>query len=123
MNGNTKTNMKAIELNANEIGRIQVILSDYLNGRETGHIELDKEFVMDNKTFVTIWIDGYYSKDESFRYGQMREDVEFNCETFCVNTDIEVDGDWDIFNHYQDSSLLSFSESETFDHLGNGKFI
>lgn len=104
-----------IELNANEIGRIQVILSDYLNGRETGHIELDRDFVLDDKTFVIIWIEGYYSRDESFRYGQMRENVEFECETFMVYKD-DVE-------HPQDSSLLSFSESETFDNLGNGTFI
>lgn len=115
--------MKAIELNANEIGRIQSILSDYLNDRETGQIELDKDFVMDDKTFVTIWIEGYYSKDESFRYGQMRERNEFECETFCVNVDDEIEGDWIIHNHYQDSSLLSFSDSETFNDLGNGKYI
>lgn len=108
--------MKTIELNANEIGRIQVILSDYLNGRETGHIELDRDFVMDDKTFVIIWIEGYYSKDESFRYGQMRENFEFECETFLVFDAEDVE-------HIQDASLLSFSESETFDNLGNGSFI
>jgi len=115
--------MKAIELNANEITRIQVILGDYLNDQETGYIELDREFVMDDKTFVTIWIDGYYSKDESFRYGQMREIAEFKCETFSVDADVEVNGDWDIQNHYQDFSLLSFSDNETFDHLTGGSYI
>ena len=115
--------MEAIKLNNNEIERIQVILSDYLNGRETGQIELDKDFVMDDKTFVTIWIEGYYTKDESFRYGQMRENVEFECETFSVDVDNEIEGDWVIHNHYQDSSLLSFSENETFNDLGNGKYI
>jgi len=115
--------MKAIELNANEIGRIQVILSDYLNGRETGQIELDKEFVLDDKTFVTIWIEGTYRKEESFRYGQMREDVEFECETFSVDVDDEIEGDWVVHNHYQDSSLISFSHHETFDNLGNGSYI
>lgn len=107
--------MKAIELNANEIARVQVILGDYLNDQRTGHIELDRDFVLDDKTFVTIWIDGYYSKDESFRCGQMRENVEFECETFLVFVEEE--------EHIQDSSLLSFSESETFDNLGNGTFI
>lgn len=107
--------MKAIELNANEITRIQAILSDYLNDRETGQIELDKDFVMDDKTFVTIWIEGYYSRDESFRYGQMRERIEFECETFIVFVEEE--------EHIQDADLLSFSESETFDHLGGGSYI
>ena len=107
--------MKAIELNAKEITRIQVILGDYLNDQRTGHIELDRDFVTDNKTFVTIFIEGYYSKDESFRYGQMRENAEFECETFLVFFEEE--------EHIQDSSLLSFSESETFDNLGNGIFI
>jgi len=115
-NGNTKTNMKAIELNTNEIGRIQVILSDYLNDRETGVYELNREFVMDDKTFVTYFIEGRYTKDESFRYGQMRENVEFECETFTIS-------DADDNMHPQDSSLLSFSDNETFDHLGGGSYI
>jgi hypothetical protein len=107
--------MKAIELNTNEIGRIQVILSDYLNETKPGHIELDRDFVLDDKTFVIIWIDGYYSKDESFRYGQMRESVEFECETFYVfKDDVE---------HPQDCSLLSFSDNETYSDLGNGNYI
>lgn len=108
--------MKAIELNTNEIGRIQVILSDYLNDREAGLLELNREFVMDDKTFVTYFIEGRYTKDESFRYGQMREDVEFECETFLVF-------DADDVEHIQDASLLSFSDSETFDHLGGGSYI
>jgi hypothetical protein len=108
--------MKAIELNAKEITRIQVILGDYLNDQRTGHIELDRDFVTDNKTFVTIFIEGYYSKDESFRYGQMRENAEFECETFLVFDGEDVE-------HIQDASLLSFSESETFDHLGGGSYI
>lgn len=107
--------MKAIELNTNEIARVQVILGDYLNDRMPGHIELDRDFVLDNKSFVTIWIDGYYSKDESFRYGQLRETAEFECETFIVFVEDE--------EHQQDSRLLSFSDSETYDHLGYGKFI
>lgn len=108
--------MKSITLNAKEITRIQVILGDYLNDRSAGHIELDRDFVMDDKTFVIIWIDGYYSKDESFRYGQMRENLEFECETFLVF-------DADDVEHIQDASLLSFSENETFDHLGGGSYI
>jgi hypothetical protein len=108
--------MKAIELNTKEITRIQVILGDYLNEQEAGHIELDREFVMDDKTFVTFFIEGRYTKDESFRYGQMRENVEFDCETFLVF-------DADDVEHIQDASLLSFSSSETFDHLGGGSYI
>jgi hypothetical protein len=108
--------MKAIELNTKEITRIQVILGDYLNDRETGVLELNREFVMDDKTFVTYFIEGRYTKDESFRYGQMRENVEFECETFIVS-------DADDNMHPQDSSLLSFSSSETFDHLGSGSYI
>jgi len=108
--------MKAIELNTNEIGRIQVILSDYLNDQETGVYELNRDFVMDDKTFVTYFIEGRYTKDESFRYGQMRETVEFECETFFIS-------DADDNMHPQDSSLLSFSDNETFDHLGGGSYI
>lgn len=108
--------MKAIELNTNEIGRIQVILSDYLNDQETGVYELNRDFVMDDKTFVTYFIEGRYTKDESFRYGQMRENIEFECETFIVS-------DADDNMHPQDSSLLSFSSNETFDHLGSGSYI
>ena len=115
--------MKNITLSENEISRIQIMLNDFLNDKDTGFIELDREFVMDDKTFVTIWIDGYYSKDESFRYGQMREIAEFDCQTFSVDTDVEVNGEWDIQNNYQDCSLLSFREGETFNDLGNGKFI
>jgi len=115
-NGNTKTNMKAVELNTNEITRIQVILGDYLNDQETGVLELDREFVMDDKTFVTIFIEGSYTKDESFRCGQMRENAEFECETFLVFDAEDVE-------HIQDASLLSFSSSETFDHLGSGSYI
>jgi hypothetical protein len=115
-NGNTKTNMKAIELNTKEITRIQVILGDYLNDRETGVLELNREFVMDDKTFVSFFIEGSYTKDESFRYGQMRENVEFECETFLVF-------DADDVEHIQDASLLSFSDNETFDHLGGGSYI
>lgn len=105
-----------ITLNAKEITRIQVILGDYLNDCNTGHIELDRDFVLDNKTFVVIFIEGRYTKDESFRYGQMREDADFECETFLV-----FDGD-DV-EHVQDAGLLSFSENETFDHLGGGSYI
>ena len=108
--------MKTIELNANEIERIAVILNDYLNDKDAGHYELDREFVMDNKRFVTIFIEGRYTKDESFRYGQMKENAEFECETFLVFDD-------DDNEHPQDSSLLSFSDSETFFSLGNGKYI
>jgi hypothetical protein len=108
--------MKAIELNVKEIERIAIILNDYLNDCNTGHIELDRDFAMDDKTFVTIWIEGYYSKDESFRYGQMREDAEFECETFLVF-------DADDVEHIQDAGLLSFSENETFNHLGGGSYI
>lgn len=108
--------MKAIELNAKEIERIAVILNDYLNDREAGLLELNREFVMDDKTFVSFFIEGMYSKDESFRYGQMRENVEFECETFFVS-------DADDNMHPQDSSLLSFSSNETFDHLGGGSYI
>jgi hypothetical protein len=108
--------MKAIELNTKEITRIQVILGDYLNDQETGHIELDREIVMDDKTFVSFFIEGRYTKDESFRYGQMRENVEFDCETFLVF-------DADDVEHIQDASLLSFSDNETFDHLGDGSYI
>ena len=108
--------MKTIELNNNEIGRIQVILSDYLNDKDAGTYELNRDFVLDNKTFVTIFIEGRYTKDESFRYGQMRENVEFECETFLVF-------DADDNEHPQDCSLLSFSDSETFFSLGNGKYI
>jgi hypothetical protein len=108
--------MKAIELNANEITRIQVILGDYLNDRETGVLELNRDFVMDDKTFVTYFIEGRYTKDESFRYGQMRENVEFECETFLVF-------DADDVEHIQDATLLSFSDNETFEHLGGGSYI
>jgi hypothetical protein len=108
--------MKAIELSTNEITRIQVILGDYLNDRETGVYELNREFVMDDKTFVSFFIEGRYTKDESFRYGQMRENVEFECETFIVY-------DADDVEHIQDSSLLSFSDNETFNHLGGGSYI
>ena len=97
-NGNTKTNMKAIELNTNEIERIAVILNDYLNDRDAGIYELNRDFVMDDKTFVTYFIEGRYTKDESFRYGQMRENVEFECETFIVS-------DADDNMHPQDSSV------------------
>jgi hypothetical protein len=108
--------MKAIELNTKEVERIAVILNDYLNDQETGHIELDREFVMDNKTFVIFFIEGRYTKDDSFRFGQMREDVEFDCETFVVF-------DADDVEHIQDASLISFSHNETFEHLGNGSYI
>jgi len=109
--------MKAIELNTNEIERIAVILNDYLNDIEkTGLVELNRDFVMDDKTFVTYFIEGRYTKDESFRYGQMRENVEFECETFVLH-------DADDNEHPQDSSLLSFSDYETFDHLGGGSYI
>jgi len=69
-NTNLTSNMN-IELNTNEITRIQVILGDYLNDRETGLLELNREFVMDDKTFVTLFIEGTISKDQSFRKGQM----------------------------------------------------
>jgi len=108
--------MKAIELNAKEITRIQVILGDYLNDSSTGNVELDRDFVMDDKTFVSFFIEGRYTKDESFRYGQMRENAEFECETFLVF-------DADDVEHVQDASLLSLSENETFDHLGGGSYI
>lgn len=107
--------MKTIELNTKEITRIQVILGDYLNDQRTGHIELDRDFVMDDKTFVIIWIEGYYSKDESFRYGQMRENVEFECETFLITKDEE--------EIYLPTHFLNFTENETFNDLGNGKYI
>jgi hypothetical protein len=108
--------MKAIELNAKEIERIAVILNDYLNNADAGIVELNREFVMDDKTFVTYFIEGRYTKDESFRYGQMRENVEFECETFIVY-------DADDVEHIQDATLLSFSDNETFDHLGGGSYI
>lgn len=104
-----------IELNHNEIARVQVILGDYINDIDSGLIELDRDFVMDDKTFVTLFIEGTISKDQSFRYGQMRENVEFECETFIVYKEgVE---------HPQECKLLSFSDSETFDNLGNGTFI
>jgi hypothetical protein len=108
--------MKAIELNTNEIERIAVILSDYLNDRETGVYELNREFVMDDKTFVTYFIEGRYTKDESFRYGQMRETIEFECETFFVS-------DADDNMHPQDCSLLCFSDQDAFFDMGNGHYI
>jgi hypothetical protein len=46
----------------------------------------------------------------------MREDAEFECETFLVF-------DADDVEHIQDASLLSFSENETFNHLGGGSYI
>jgi hypothetical protein len=108
--------MKSIELNTKEVERIAVILNDYLNEQETGHIELDREIVMDNKIFVIFFIEGRYTKDSSFRYGQMREDAEFECETFLVF-------DADDVEHIQDASSLSFSSNETFEHLGSGSYI
>jgi hypothetical protein len=108
--------MKAIELNAKEIERIAVILNDYLNDYSTGNVELDRDFVLDNKTFVIIFIEGYYTKDDSFRYGQMRESADFECETFLVF-------DADDVEHIQDATLLSFSDNETFEHLGGGSYI
>lgn len=108
--------MKTIELNTQEIERVRIILNDYLNEQDAGHLELDREFVMDNKTFVTIFIEGRYSIDQSFRQGQMQERLEFECETFIVFDS----GDNE---HPQDSSLLSFSDNETYFSLGNGKYI
>jgi hypothetical protein len=108
--------MKAIELNTNEIGRIQVILSDYLNEQESGLIDLDRDFVLDDKTFVIIWIEGRYSIDQSFRQGQMQQRVEFECETFLVH-------DADDNEHPQECELLSFSDSETYFSQGNGYYI
>jgi hypothetical protein len=108
--------MKAIELNNNEITRIQVILGDFLNEQETGLVDLDRDFVMDDKRFVTIWIEGRYSIDQSFRQGQMQQRLEFECETFLVH-------DADDNEHPQECELLSFSDSETYFKLENGNYI
>ena len=107
--------MKAIELNNNEITRIQVILGDYLNEQDTGLVDLDRDFVMDDKKFVTIWIEGRYSIDQSFRQGQMQQRLEFECETFLVFDEGE--------EHPQECELLSFTDSETYFKLENGNYI
>ena len=104
-----------IELNHNEIARVQVILGDYINDIDSGLIELDRDFVMDDKTFVTLFIEGTVSKDQSFRYGQVRENVEFECETFIVYKEgVE---------HPQECELLSFSDEDTYFDMGNGHYI
>jgi hypothetical protein len=104
-----------IELNHNEIERIAIILNDYINDIDSGLIELDREFVMDDKTFVTLFVEGTISKDQSFRKGQMNERVEFECETFIVYKD-DVE-------HPQECELLSFSDEDTYFDMGNGHYM
>jgi hypothetical protein len=108
--------MKTIELNTNEIERIAIILNDHLNDIDSGLVDLDREFVLDDKTFVTLFIEGTISKDQSFRQGQMQERVEFECETFLVF-------DADDNEHPQECELLSFSEEDTYFDMGNGHYM
>lgn len=107
--------MERIELNNNEIGRVQSVLSDYLNDHNSGLVNYEGDFVLDNKECVYLIIEGWYKKDEHFLQGQMREVAELDCETFFV-THEEIES-------YQDTSLISFSENQTYDHLGSGNYI
>ena len=111
LNLNTSIDM----LNKKEIQRIESQLSDYLNDRSSGYIEYEFDFVMYYKTFVMVFITGDYTKNESFRYGQMRENVEFECETFLITKDEK--------ETYLPTFFLNFTENETFNDLGNGKYI
>ena len=102
-------------LNKREIQRIESKLFDYLNDRTSGYIDYEFDFVMDNQKFVIVFITGDYTRNESFQYGQMRERIEFECETFLITKDEE--------EIYLPTSFLNFTENETFNDLGNGKYI